>query len=360
MLPIVVLGATGYTGRLVVAELAARQLPCIAAGRDPARLEALARRYATVVERRPADPTRPATLTAALAGASVAINCIGPFLRFGEPVVKAAVAQGVHYVDSTGEQPFVQQVYTAYDAPARAKGIALIPALAFEYALADLAAALLLGAHPEVRRLYVLYKASATGLSRGTKKSVLRMLARRGVGYEDGRLAPLAAGAFGREFRVDGRPRTGVWFPGGEPLMIPRHSAVATVRSYMSFPPRTARRISALGPLLPALLRPWLLPLLDRLIDATHREPEQETASQSRIQLEGETDDGRIVRYAVSGGNAYVLTAALLVEGARRLAAGHAAVAGARSPAEAFAAADFLAAVAARCPGLTYGAEATA
>ena len=66
----------------------------------------------------------------------VLINCVGPFVDFGEPVVRAAIAAGTHYVDTTGEQPFVQAML-AHDTWAKDRGVAVVPALAFEIAIGD-------------------------------------------------------------------------------------------------------------------------------------------------------------------------------------------------------------------------------
>ena len=54
------------------------------------------------------------SLRALVDGADVLINCAGPFTYAGEPVVRAAVDAGVHYVDSTGEQSFMRMVFDRY------------------------------------------------------------------------------------------------------------------------------------------------------------------------------------------------------------------------------------------------------
>ena len=43
-------------------------------------------------------------VNAALSDAQVVISCAGPFAKFGEPVLRAALHAGAHYVDTTGEQ----------------------------------------------------------------------------------------------------------------------------------------------------------------------------------------------------------------------------------------------------------------
>lgn len=45
------------------------------------------------------DATSDASLADVLAGADVVLNCIGPFYRFGPPVLRAAITAGVDYVD---------------------------------------------------------------------------------------------------------------------------------------------------------------------------------------------------------------------------------------------------------------------
>lgn len=41
----------------------------------------------------------------------VVISTVGPFMQYGEPLVAACIKQGTHYVDSTGETPFVNVIF---------------------------------------------------------------------------------------------------------------------------------------------------------------------------------------------------------------------------------------------------------
>jgi len=54
-----------------------------------------------------ADAANTEDLEAMTARTKVVISTVGPFLAYGEPLVGACVKQGTHYVDSTGESPFV-------------------------------------------------------------------------------------------------------------------------------------------------------------------------------------------------------------------------------------------------------------
>src|SRR6185436_14917854 len=137
--PIVVYGATGFTGTLVAHELRRRGLEMVLAGRSAEKLARLAEAVGGATARSvPLDD--PAALRSLLADAAAVIDCAGPFVRYGEPVARAAVEAGTHYVDTTGEQPYMQLRHERYDAAARAAGVALVPAMGFDYVPGDLLA----------------------------------------------------------------------------------------------------------------------------------------------------------------------------------------------------------------------------
>jgi short subunit dehydrogenase-like uncharacterized protein len=131
------------------------------------------------------DVTDPDSVSPALSDASVVINCAGPFMDLGEPVLKEAVRRGVHYLDTTGEQPFIRMALEKYGSIAGKSGegkagSAAIPACAFEYALGDAAAALAAHTIEPCERIELTYWIDGFGASRGTKKSVLRMMSEPG------------------------------------------------------------------------------------------------------------------------------------------------------------------------------------
>ncbi len=140
--PVVVLGASGYTGRLVMEFLAEIGIPFVAAGRNAARIETVARGVPGIeaadyevaevaIEREP--------LTALFGGARVVCNTVGPFLKFGPAAVEAALEAGCHYVDTTGEQPWLLRAKKLYGEDFAAAGRVLAPSTAALYTTADIA-----------------------------------------------------------------------------------------------------------------------------------------------------------------------------------------------------------------------------
>ena len=140
---IVLFGATGYTGRLAARALVARGAAPLLAARSRARVEALAAELGGL-ELAVADVAQPRTLSGLAASGDVLVSTVGPFLRWGEPVVGAAIDAGAHYVDSTGEPAFARSVFERHDAPAEAAGVALLTAFGYDYVPGNLAAALAL------------------------------------------------------------------------------------------------------------------------------------------------------------------------------------------------------------------------
>src|SRR5829696_7598669 len=107
---IVVFGATGYTGRLTAERLVEQGVRPLLAGRSESRLAELAERLGGL-EWRVADVARPETVAALVGRGDVLLTTVGPFVRWGEPAVRAAIAAGAVYVDSTGEPPFIRRVF---------------------------------------------------------------------------------------------------------------------------------------------------------------------------------------------------------------------------------------------------------
>jgi short subunit dehydrogenase-like uncharacterized protein len=141
--PVVVYGVSGYTGRLVCEYLREYNVPFIAAGRDGKRVR-------EVVEKIPGIETADYevaevaqdvhALTELFRGAKVVCNVVGPFIKYGGPVVEACLAAGCHYTDTTGEQDWVLHCADEWGDRFAKKGLLLSPNLAQMYTTGEIAA----------------------------------------------------------------------------------------------------------------------------------------------------------------------------------------------------------------------------
>ncbi|MEO1015142.1 MAG: saccharopine dehydrogenase NADP-binding domain-containing protein [Pseudomonadota bacterium] len=135
---IIVWGATGFTGRLVTEYLAGEygvggELKWAVAGRSPEKLAAvMAEVGATEAPRVIADAGDPASLDEMARRAKVVLTTVGPYQKYGEPLVAACAAAGTDYVDLCGEPPFMRRMIDAYSDKALETGARIVHSCGFD------------------------------------------------------------------------------------------------------------------------------------------------------------------------------------------------------------------------------------
>ncbi|KAI4142551.1 MAG: hypothetical protein L6R39_004893 [Caloplaca ligustica] len=145
---LILLGATGYTGRLC-AEHITKSLPTdlkwAVSGRSHERLSAVVEGIKSYNSDRIQPAVEVATLSLedlrALAPKTrLILNTVGPYFRYSSPVVQACAENGTHYLDVTGESPWVYEIIQRYHEVAKANGAIIIPEIGLESAPSDLLA----------------------------------------------------------------------------------------------------------------------------------------------------------------------------------------------------------------------------
>jgi short subunit dehydrogenase-like uncharacterized protein len=153
---LVVLGATGFVGRLLAAYLA-KHAPAgvriALAGRSRDRLESVRGSLPASAHTWPlvlCDATDPAQVADLAASTRVVVTTVGPYARYGVPLVRACAEAGTHYADLTAEVLFVREaIDTAHDSAVRT-GARIVTACGFDSIPSDLGVHLL---HREAERL---------------------------------------------------------------------------------------------------------------------------------------------------------------------------------------------------------------
>lgn len=170
--PVVVLGANGYTGRLVMESLAEFGIPFVAAGRNSSKVEEVVKNVPGIdsaeyeILELPVDKS---ALVGAFSGAQVVCNTVGPFYKLGSTVVEAALEAGCHYTDSAGEQAWLFQAKKAYGEEFAKAGRVLTPGAAALYTTADIAANLARELVPEADSIDVVNYLNGTPTTASTQ-----------------------------------------------------------------------------------------------------------------------------------------------------------------------------------------------
>ena len=233
--PVVVYGASGYTGRLVCEYLREFNVPFVAAGRDKARIaEALDKvpGIDTVAHEIVEVEHQVAPLTELFDGARVVCNTVGPFAQYGNEVVEACLATGCHYLDSTGEQDWLIRCDEAYGQRMADQGLLLAPGVAQMYTTGEIAAQLCLET-PGLDTLDILVFWKGLPTIASTRTILVNAALSKAHYLEQNEYAewPADAGLF--SVTVPGQHETGLALPWGgtsHPVWFKRDPRVANVK----------------------------------------------------------------------------------------------------------------------------------
>jgi short subunit dehydrogenase-like uncharacterized protein len=246
---IVVFGATGYTGRLIAERLVAQGARPVLAGRSEARLAALAENLGDLEYVR-ADVLRKNSVFDLVGPDDVLVSTVGPFLKWGESAVRAAVAAGCTYLDSTGEPEFIRRVFEEFGPPAVRSGAALLTAMGYDFAPGALAGALALedagGDAARVDVGYYMLGGTATSLSSGTRESLVGSTLGDNHAFREGRVRTVRPAERVRSFSVAGRGREAISVGGAEHFGLPAsYPGLREVNVYLGWFGPLARPLQA-------------------------------------------------------------------------------------------------------------------
>lgn len=144
-LDIVVFGASGFVGKLT-AEYLAKHAPSDVriglAGRSQAKVEKVRAELGPSAADWPilvADTSKPSSLTALAQSTKVVLTTVGPYARYGLPLVGACANAGTDYVDLTGEVLFIRDTIDRYQDVADKSGARIVHSCGFDSVPSDLA-----------------------------------------------------------------------------------------------------------------------------------------------------------------------------------------------------------------------------
>ena len=200
--PVVVYGASGYTGMLTMDWLIDQNIPFTCVARNAKRTQEMmnqrvVRLESATYEIIEAEHTVE-SLTAAFKGAKVVCNTVGPFVNFGLTAVEAALKAGCHHLDTTGEQKYMLDVREQFGELYAQAGLLVSPSISYMYSFSEIAAELAL----ETQGIDALETAAmcrgprdAAGVSLGSAASIFELFHREQCYLWENKLVPHAASA---------------------------------------------------------------------------------------------------------------------------------------------------------------------
>ncbi len=343
-------GATGYTGELTAAALVAQGAEPVLVGRSAERLGALASATGGL-RTEVADVDRPESLGSLLKRGDVLITTVGPFLRYGATALDAAIAAGAHYLDSSGEAQWIRTVFEDHGPAAARAGVALLPAIGYDYVPGNLAGALALErAGAEATRVDVGYYLTGNAgvskaLSGGTLASAGEALVAPAFARRGGRIVTERGARRVRSFDVDGRPRAAMSIGSSEHLALVRsHTTLEDVNVYLGWFGRLSRvmqatsAINALALQVPGVTTAERR-LVRRFLHGSSGGPDEVARAQAGSFIMAQAYDRaghQISQVEIRGGNGYDFTGEILAWAAIQAADGAVKGTGSLGPVDAF------------------------
>jgi short subunit dehydrogenase-like uncharacterized protein len=346
---IVLFGCTGFTGELTAQYLARHAPPdtrWALAGRNRAKLEALRERLAKTtpscgeLSLLEADASDPASLREIAASTRVLITTVGPYIKYGEPLVAACAEAGTDYVDLTGEPEFVDAMYVRHHARAVETGARIVHACGFDSIPHDLGALFTVEQLPEGVPIKVDGYVRAGGMASGgtfhsavTAFSRVREMTKAGKERRAMEQRPegrKVRGAKGAPHRAKDTGRWAVPLPTIDPQIVLR-SARALERYGPDFsyghwaavkrlPIAVGGVAGVAGLMALAQIPPARNWLLGRINPGEGPSPEKRAKSWFKVRFVGEGGGQRVVTQVSGGDPGYDETSKMLAESALCLA----------------------------------------
>jgi len=294
---LMIYGATGYTGRMVAERAKATNLDFIVAGRDAVTLAKLAKQLG--VPHRVFALDDPAVIAEGMAGVTVLLNAAGPYHRTAEPLMRAAIVAGVHYLDFAAELDSYR-LAEALDAQAQAAGVMLLPGSGGSVAMLGSLAAHTAQRLERPSKISIALRVTGA-MSRGSLVSATENITAETLARVDGRLQ--AVDPQTRPFDFGAGPVESFQLTLPDLITIERGTGAANIETFVhlagdGFPEGD----------------------LSTLPDGPNDEQRAASRYQAAVEITGE--DGTVARSILETVNGYSFTALAATEAARRVLAG--------------------------------------
>lgn len=317
---IIVYGAYGYTGELIVRRCQELGIKPLLSGRSEEKLKPIAEKYDLQYE---VASLKAADLDNLLAGSKVVIHAAGPFIHTSKPMVEACIRNKVHYTDITGEiAVFVQA--RKYDEEAKKAGVMLLPGTGFDVVPSDCLAAHLKSRMENADDLILAFYGTGRA-SRGTSLTVVEGLGMGGTIRENGKLKQVPDAYDVKRFDFGPTNMTAVTIPWGDVYTAFFSTGIPNIKVYMGLPEKVIQSMKW-GKYFGWLMRSEFVKSRARAkIIAGKAGPSDEARAKATTYLVGTVTDktGNCLTSTIQTPEGYTLTANTAVDIANKIVSGN-------------------------------------
>lgn len=314
---VLVYGAYGYTGRLIVDECLRHGIKPIIAGRNADKIEAFAK--AKDLEFEVLDVGEEDKLINWLSKGTVLIHCGGPFIHTARPMIEGCIKANTHYLDITGEYQVFDLART-YDEKAKEAGLMILPGAGFDVVPSDCLAAKLKEEMPDATHLQIAFVSKGGRLSRGTAKTMIENLGdpqkvRKNDEYAD---QPMGRSSRMVDFGEFEQLTLGISW--GDISTAHTSTGIPNIEVFTGTNSGQLKKIRRFSRLAFLMRSRWMKNWLQKKLDKRPDGPSDEKREAAVMYLWGEVSNGQESKSArLTTPNGYTLTALTSVEIAKRV-----------------------------------------
>lgn len=307
MKKILIYGANGYTGRLILEEAFSKKLPITIAGRNGDEILGLSEEYNVAYEVFSLDEKE--KMLRILKDHEVVIHCAGPFMYTAMPMVRACLQTNTHYLDITGEYQIFEQIHDL-DKEAKSANVMLMPGAGFDVVPSDCLSARLKEQMPDAEDLQLAFTSVGGSLSRGTAKTMIEG-SHEGQRYrKGGSLETKSLGTSFKEIDFGAIKQLSVGISWGDVATAYFSTSIPNIEVFTGSSAKQIIQLKWMGRLSFLLKMRWVKKILKKQVDKKKPGPSKERRAAGKMLLWGKVSNGnKSVETRLSTPNGYTLTA---------------------------------------------------
>lgn len=318
---ILIYGATGYTGQLIVQQAVDTGLKPIIAGRSAGKIERLAEKHGLqscvfgLVE---------GEIVPHLQDVDAVIHAAGPYIHTAEAMIKACIAAKTHYLDITGEIS-VFELAKGLDEQAKAAGVMVMSGTGFDVVPTDCLSALLYEELPSATHLELAFMSRGGASSHGTAKTAVESIGYGGSIRRDGKIVRVKSAFKSKKIDFGEYSSLATTIPWGDVSTAYTSTGIPNIEVYMSAPKKMLRNVKLTRYLGWLLRSKAVIRFIQKRIDKLPAGPTAEQRNEGRSYIWGKVTDseGNVVEKRLQTPNGYTLTAFFSVHIAQKVLAGN-------------------------------------
>ncbi len=310
-------GATGYTGKLILQEAAARGEKPVIAGRNEEVLKKLATEYGVSYKVFSLDKHE--EIVKGIKEVKAVLHCAGPFSKTSLPMLNACLDSGIHYLDITGEIDVFEAIFKRKK-EAQDKNCIVVPGVGFDVLPSDCLAALLKKALPDATHLELAFHGWGK-LSPGTSKTIIENLSRGSRIREDGVITDIRALSKSIEARFSDRKLRVTVAAWGDVSTAYYSTGIPNITVYAQAPELLVKGRQVLEKVAGITQIPLVQETLKKLIEKFVKGPTKEDQAKGKVHLWGRVKNakGESKEATLDVCEAYHFTALTAVTSVQRL-----------------------------------------